>query len=139
MSSSMAIFIDTGIFVAGRNKKDVNHTRAKQLLRSALQGEFGRIFTSDYIVDEAVTLALVRTHNLQIALNIGRFIIDSPRIEKLMVTRDEFNEVWNRFQKLGRRFLSFTDCASLVLAEKHAISRIMSFDSHFDGLIERIH
>jgi len=137
--NDMAVFIDTGIFVGGRNRNDVNHARAKELLRSALSGEFGRIFTSDYIVDESVTLALVRTRNLQIAVNVGRFIIDSPRIEKLVITRDEFNEAWNRFQKLGKKFLSFTDCTSLVLAEKRGASKIMSFDSHFDGLMERVH
>jgi len=50
------------------------------------------MLTSDYIVDESVTLALVRTRNVQIAVNVGKFIIDSPRIEKLIVGSDEFNE-----------------------------------------------
>ncbi len=135
----MAIFIDTGIFVAARNKSDANHGRAKELLESALEGSFGRVITSDYIIDESVTLALVRTHNLHIAINVGKFTIDSPRIEKLIVSKDDFNDAWKRFQKMGKKFMSFTDCTTLVLAEKHGLSRIMSFDSHFDGLIERIH
>ncbi len=136
---SMAIFIDTGVFVAARNKSDVNRSRARELLRSGLSGEFGRLFTSDYIVDEAVTLALVRTRNFQLATNLGKFIIDSPRIERLAVTNDDFDESWKTFQKLGKKFLSFTDCTSLALAKNHSIPRIMSFDSHFDGLIERVH
>jgi hypothetical protein len=133
----MAIFIDTGVFVAARNKHDRNYARARDLLRSALNGEYGRIFTSDYIVGEAVTLALVRTHNYQVAVNTGKLIIDSPRIEKIIVSPDEFNESWETFLKFGKKYLSFTDCASLVLSRKHGISRIMSFDSHFDGLMQR--
>jgi len=39
----MAVFVDTGIFVAVRNKKDRNHRRAKELMRSALRAEFGII------------------------------------------------------------------------------------------------
>lgn len=74
----MAIFIDTGVFVAVRNKSDVNYGRARELLRSGLSGEFGRIFTSDYIVDEAVTLALVRARNFQLAASLGKFIIILP-------------------------------------------------------------
>ncbi len=135
----MAIFIDTGVFVAARNKNDVNYTRAKELFKSVLKGDFGRIFTSDYIIDEAVTLALVRTRNHQIAVNTGKFILESPRIEKLTVSPDECNESWKTFLKLGKKFLSFTDCTSLVLAKNHGITRVMSFDSHFDGLAERVY
>lgn len=133
----MAIFVDTGLFVAARNKHDRNYARARELLQSALKGEYGRVFTSDYIVDEAVTLALVRTHNYQIAVNTGKLILDSPRIEKIIVNKDEFNESWETFLKFGKKYLSFTDCTSLVLSRKHGINKIMSFDSHFDGLMQR--
>lgn len=57
----MAVFIDTSIFVALRNADDENHPRSRELMRRTLKGEFGRIYTSDYIIEEAVTTALVRT------------------------------------------------------------------------------
>jgi hypothetical protein len=38
-------------------------------MRSAHRAEFGIIHTSDYVVDEAVTTALARTRNHQIAIN----------------------------------------------------------------------
>jgi predicted nucleic acid-binding protein len=58
---SLTAFIDTGIFVALRNADDGNHEQAKELMRRALKAEFGRIYTSDYMVDEAITTALVRS------------------------------------------------------------------------------
>ena len=135
----MAVFVDTGIFVAARNRSDTNHTVAKQLLRRALRAEFGRVVTSDYVVDEAVTVALARTHNHQIAVNTGRLIIDSPRIEKLAAGEERFFKAWGKFKDMNDKALSFTDCLSLVIMEEIGASKILSFDSGFDGLVARIH
>jgi predicted nucleic acid-binding protein len=135
----MAVFVDTGIFVAVRNRKDRNHGRATDLMRRGLKAEFGIINTSDYVIDEAVTTALARTRNHQIAVNTGKYILGSPRIEVLTITREDFNLAWNKFQTFRDKFLSFTDCTSLTLMQRHGIERIMSFDSGFDGLAERIH
>ncbi|MGB9693955.1 MAG: PIN domain-containing protein [Fervidobacterium sp.] len=57
----MTIFIDTGIFIALRNADEEQHQRSKELMKKALKADYGRVFTSDYIIDEAVTTALVRT------------------------------------------------------------------------------
>ena len=135
----MAVFIDTSIFVAVRNRKDRNHQRAKELMKRALTAEFGVIYTSDYIIDEAVTVALARTRNHQIAINTGRYILDSARIEKLPILREDFTLAWSKFQNIKDRFLSFTDCTSLAVIETRGIERVMSFDSNFDGLAERLY
>jgi predicted nucleic acid-binding protein len=134
----MAVFIDTSVFVALRNADDELHIRSKELMRSALKSELGRTYTSDYVIDEAITTALVRTKRHDLALDLGRYIIESPRITKLWVTRDSFNMAWEKFQAFTERPLSFTDCVSLALMEKNHIKQIMSFDSGFDGLVQRI-
>lgn len=135
----MAIFIDTGIFVAVRNKKDKNHQRATELMRCALKADFGIIRTSDYVVDEAVTTALARTRSHQIAVNTGKYILSSARIDRIPVSQEDFDLAWSKFQTMKDKFLSFTDCTSLALIERHGIERIMSFDSNFDGLAERVY
>ncbi len=135
----MAIFIDTGVFVAVRNKRDKNHARGRELMEKALKGDYGVIYTSDYVIDESVMTALARTHDYQIALNTGRLIIESPRIEKVYTSSAEFQMAWLRFQKLRQRPMSFTDCVSLSHMEKRGVERIMSFDSEFDGQATRIH
>jgi predicted nucleic acid-binding protein len=108
-------------------------------MEKALKGEYGIVYTSDYVIDEAITTALARTRNYQIALNTGRFILDSPRIEKLYTGSDEFQMGWQRFQRFKLKPMSFTDCVSLSRMDKHGVERIMSFDSEFDGLVTRIH
>ena len=134
----MAVFIDTGVFVAANNKSDRNHARATQLMMQALEGKFGEIFTSDYVIDESITTALARTRDHRIAISTGSFIIESPRIQKIYTNENEFETAWGKFQKLGKKPISFTDCVSLSHIEKKKIERIMSFDSGFDGLVARI-
>ena len=134
----MAVFIDTGVFVALRNADDEYHVRSKELMKRALKGEFGRILTSDYVIDEAVTTALVRTRRHDLAVDVGKYIIDSPRIMKLWTTKDTFDMAWEKFKTFKDKPMSFSDCISLVLMEKNGIKQIISFDSGFDGLIQRI-
>ncbi len=135
----MGVFVDTGLFVAAANKSDKNHGTAKSLFEAALKGEHGVIYTSDYVVDETVTTALARTHNHAIAVNAGRMILDSPRIDKLYTGPEEFKDAWKRFQTLRKRPMSFTDCTTLSHMERRGLKKLMSFDSEFDGLVNRVH
>lgn len=134
----MGVFIDTGIFIALHNADDQHHQRSKELIKNALKGNLGRIYTSDYIIDEAVTTALARTRKHDIAVDLGTYIIESPRIIKLTVDQDTFKTAWIKFKTLEDKGLSFTDCTSIALTEKHGIKHIMSFDCGFDGLAQRI-
>lgn len=134
----MAVFIDTGVFVAANNKSDKNYTRASELMRQALEGKYGAIYTSDYVIDESITTALARTHDHRIAISTASYIIESPRIQKIYTDADDFETAWAKFQKLGKKPMSFTDCVSLSHIDKRKIGRIMSFDSEFDGLVARM-
>ena len=135
----MAVFIDTGVFVALHNADDELHARSKELMRSALKGELGRMYTSDCVIDEAITTALIRTKKHLLAIDLGKYIIESPRITKLWITQDSFHAAWEKFRTLKDKPMSFTDCASVALMETNNIKQIMSFDSGFDGLVQRIH
>jgi len=135
----VTVFIDTGIFVALRNADDELHTRSTELMKKALKAEFGTVYTSDYIIDEAVTTALVRTRRHDLALDIGKYIIESPRITKLWTTKETFELAWQKFQTLKDKPLSFTDCTTLAHIQKNQINQILSFNSDFDGLLQRVY
>ena len=135
----MGVFADTGVFVAAANKSDKNHAVAKSLLEAALKGEHGVLYTSDYVVDETIATALARTHNHAMAVNAGRLIMDSPRIERLYTDPEEFKDAWKRFQVMTKKPMSFTDCVTLSHMERRGLAKLMSFDSEFDGLVDRLH
>lgn len=134
----MAVFIDTCIFLALYDLDDRYHQRSKELIKNALRGDFGIMFTSDYIIDEAVTAALVRTRRHALAVELGEYTIKSTRMTKLTVDEDTFKTAWSKFKKFEDRGLSFTDCTTIALLEKHGIKNLMSFDCDFDGLTQRI-
>ena len=134
----LAIFIDTSIFVALRNAEDINHQKSKELMMAALKGDWGRIYTSDYIVDEAITTALARTKRHDIAVDVGTYILDSPRFIKLSIDDETFNKAWTKFKTFKESGFSFTDCTSLALTQAQGIKQILSFDCGFDGLMQRL-
>ncbi len=90
------------------------------------------------MIDEAVTTALVRTKRHDFAVDLGKYIIDSPRIIKLRVEDNCFREAWEKFKSLKDKTMSFTNCTSLALTEKFGIKMILSFDAGFDGFIPRV-
>jgi len=134
------IFVDTGIFIAYVNKKDVNHERSVQLLEDVMRGKYGRAYTSDYVFDEAVTFSLMKTKDVRKALNVGRLILgdkEFPRFtEILFVDMNVFNTAWEIFLKYHK--LSFTDCTSIALMTEYEIKHIASFNSDFDGIVTRV-
>jgi len=131
----MAVFIDTGAFMAYRNKKDVYHSSADELVRRALKGEFGSIFTTDYIYDEALTLAMVRTGNKGVAKDISD-VMRSPRIEMINIDGIILEKARELFFRLFDKGISFTDATTMAVMQQENIGKIITFDSHFKGLFE---
>jgi len=119
------------------SKNDAHHAEAVRLLQLALSGRVGTVYTSDYVFDETVTLARVRTRDAEIPLTIGKAIIQSSRVILLRVDEGVFNKSRDIFNEFCSRGLSFTDCTSIALVKTYDIDTILSFDSHFDGIINR--
>ena len=133
----MSVFIDTGAFLAYRNKRDSYHEVALKLFTDALKGKYGQIYTSDYIYDETLTLALVRTNNIAVALDIAE-VIQSPRIKMVFVDAKVLERSTTTFKKYSGRNLSFTDAVSIELIKEFNIEKYFGFDSHFDGIVESL-
>ncbi|MGQ9722029.1 MAG: type II toxin-antitoxin system VapC family toxin [Candidatus Jordarchaeum sp.] len=108
----MSIFIDSLIFVAFHNTRDKNHDKALKLIKKAVSGEFGTIYTSDYIFDESFTTALNRTNNPSITRSLGEMILGGLKtpnfIIMLRVSSEIFRKSWELFVKYAEKCLSFT-------------------------------
>ena len=135
-NDAISVFIDTGVFVGARNSRDDRHRLSVEVIKMALKGAFGAVYTSDYVIDEAVTLALARTGKPEIAFDIGDFIFKSDRIRLLWTDKNVFASAWEMFRRYSERRLSFTDCISLAHIEDRKIKFILSYDSGFRGLAE---
>ncbi len=133
--NNMAIFLDTGFLLALKNEDDKNFAIAQSWMERFLKNEFGQIYTSVFIFNELVTLALVRIKRPDFAKNIGEYILESPRINLIGFTDEDFNKAWILFQKYVEKRLSFTDCSILVQCERLNCQFLATFDKHFKGLI----
>ncbi len=131
----MAVLIDTGAFMAYRNTKDVHHEKADRLLRRALKGEFSTIYTTDYIYDESLTLAVVRTGNKNIATDISN-VISSPRIEMIIIDETILKQATTLFFKFFDKRISFTDATTMAVMQRDEIDKIITFDAHFKGMLD---
>lgn len=140
----MSIFIDTGVFVGYVNKKDKNHDSAVNLLEGIMRNRYRTSFTSDYIFDEAVTVALYRTKDIRKAINVADLIVGNEEreitrfVNILQVSKSIFNETWKLFLKYPEKMLSFTDCTSIAIIQGREIDYIASFDRDFDGIVNRV-
>ena len=138
----MSLFVDTGVFYAHHDtdasRHDVGTTTLPTVLKSA---DYGRILTSEYVYDEAVTLTYRRTNRMEDAIELGRRIRGvgpyPDSIDLLHNSRALFEEATELFVEYADHGLSFTDVMTVVLVKHHDIDSVLSFDDDFDGIIDR--
>lgn len=138
----MSIFVDTGVFFAHHDTDADRHAQAVAVFDELLTGEHGQPYTSDYVLDETVTLTRVRTGSFEAADTVASRILGEERFpnvfEMIHVEPDDVREALETFRKYDDQDLSFTDATSIHLCQSHGIDAVLSFDDDFDGLIERV-
>lgn len=133
----MSLLVDTSALIAARNADDKNHKKALEIMTRALQGEYGKVSVTDYIFDEAVTLAYIRTGSKNFAYDIGRFARAKP-INFRFIEPIDFDKAWELFEQYEDKHLSFTDCTNIALMGRLDIETIFTFDAEFNGLVNVI-
>ena len=138
----MSIFIDTGIFIAYLNKKDVHHDAALTLMEDIMNNNYGPVFTSDSVFNETVTFVLYKTgdiHKTGLVRNLIFGTEDIPRfMDLLYIDEHIIVNAWNTFVRYADKKMSFTDCSIIELMRYKGIEYIASFDSDFDGIMSRL-
>ncbi len=135
------ILIDTSFFVAFINAKDKNNNKAKIIMKELIDGVHGHRVTLDYVLDEAITITWVRTKNKQQVENIYELINGNNSIFDLrLIDMDLINDSWINYIKYfsPKKPISFTDSMLISYAKKYGISKIVSFDDEFDGILDRV-
>jgi len=120
------IFVDTSAWFAVFSRRDVKHGSAMSAVGS-FQEQF---VTTDFVVDETLTLLRVRGENRR-AVAFGRRVIEGQWAKIVRIDDADFSSAWALFQKFSDKEWSFTDCTSRVVMERLGISRAFAFDDHF--------
>ena len=120
------VFVDTGVWFSILVAKDPKHSQSLQWFGSLSEP----VVTSDYVVDETLTLLLMRGERTK-AIEFGNLVIVGSTSILHKVTEDQFNRIWILFQQLSAAGLSFTDCTSHVVARDLGVLKVAAFDHHF--------
>jgi predicted nucleic acid-binding protein len=140
----MPIFLDTGFYFALLSKKDPHHPHARSLVKRLASWEFGRPVTSDYVLDEAMTLISMRVKgekgNLLQKMK-SLFLGEEPLGQLVCIKPTWLPEIAELHIKLATPgpSPSFTDCSTILTCKKHGIEKILSFDRHFEHFLNVIH
>ena len=128
MHTYMAVLIDTGIFFGYYSLKDEHHMDSVGIIVHAVEGKWGRIFITNHILDE--TLTLLKYKKLPVESFIKAFI-DSKTIQVLNVDKDVELRALDLFRKnLYLKGFSFTDAVSETVARDLDLI-VLSYDSDF--------
>lgn len=120
------IFVDSSAWFAVFSRRDANHAAATRALRSFREP----LLTSDYIVDETLTLLRRRGENHR-AVVFGKRVVDGDWATVVSISEQDFSAAWTVFQQFHDKEWSFTDCTSRVVMERLGIPRAFAFDDHF--------
>jgi predicted nucleic acid-binding protein len=121
------IFVDTSAWFAGSVQADQNHQVAASLFASTDPRLF---ITSDYVLDESLTLFRARGENLR-ALELGRQVLEEWVCRVVWVEQQDVFKAWTLFEAYKRKHWSFTDCVSRAVIERLQIREVFTFDEHF--------
>ena len=119
-------FVDTGAWYALLDKRDPDHAPVTEAFRAYR----GRLVTSNYIFDEAVTLARYRL-GWEVAHKLGAEL-RAQRVARLeRVTQKDEAAAWSIFEQHQDKRYSFTDCTSFVLVQRLGLAVCLAVDSDF--------
>ncbi|MHA1797858.1 MAG: type II toxin-antitoxin system VapC family toxin [Candidatus Helarchaeota archaeon] len=139
----MSIFLDTGFYFALISKKDRFHKRAQEILLELAEGVHGKIFTSDLVFNESMTLINIRTNGMKKDLlkKMSSLFIGQKFLAILLrVQRDWFEDIVQMQIKMTKKNnpISFVDSSNIISCKKNKISKIVSFDSHYKSILTQI-
>jgi predicted nucleic acid-binding protein len=123
------VFMDTAGFVALWDAADEHHARALRL-NSDLARDKRTLVTTDYVVDETVTLLLVR-HSHAAAADFLQTAIDSEWLQFEWIDSERFHAAVALFRDHDDKPWSFTDCVSFTLMHDLKIQDAFTTDRHF--------
>ena len=140
----MTVLVDTDVLVSFINRSESRHRQAAALMRRAWEGAWGAPITTDFVLDEALTLLMARGARLELADRLLRMALEplAPGASSLLsivrVSDRAFAAAIPLFRRHFRRGLSFTDCTSLAVIAERGVDQVASFDRGFDGLAARV-
>lgn len=127
------VFVDTWGWLALGHRQDPHHQEVLDYYQE-LRRQGARIYTSDYVLDEVLTL-LFRREVFEESVRFMEGLFASAQQGRLVlvrITSERFSEAWalrQRFQ--DKPWISFTDLTSMAIIEELGVKEVLTEDDHF--------
>jgi len=120
------VFVDTSAWYALADRKDPDHAAAAQCLREWA----GRLVTSNFVLDESVTLIRYRL-GVVAARTFGETLLAGTAARMIWITRRDERRAWEIFRRFRDKTFSYTDCTSFAAMERLKLKTAVAIDDDF--------
>ncbi len=129
-STARPTFVDTSGFYSALVARDDTHERAVRLFAAA-RARHASFVTTDYVLDETVTLLAARGHRHLVEPFLHSTLRSAAcRVE--WTDSERFAKTASFFTKHADQTWSFTDCLSFVVMKDLRLRDALTKDAHFD-------
>jgi predicted nucleic acid-binding protein len=128
-TAAKSVFADTSFFFALAAKRDHAHEQATAVYARLVKGG-RRLLTTDYVIDETMTLVKLRTE-ARVALALLERIEQSETVVIEAIDAVRFHEAKALFRRHADHDYSFTDCSSFVVMREQKLTEALTTDAHF--------
>lgn len=126
---SRRVFVDTSGWYSLIDRRDADHVPTRSFVREWL-ADGGRLVSSDYVLDEALTLARARS-GMTAALRLMDLIDGTAALDLEWVGHERFERAKVLFRRYADQAFSFTDCTSFVVMRELELGGALTSDEHF--------
>ena len=130
----MKLFIDTWGWLTLRDRKESRHQEVKDFY-SQFRSQKGIIYTSDYVLDETITLLFRRLPFKTAKGSLATIdkAIKEGYLQVEWVTPERFERAKGlRLKYQDKPKIFFTDFTSMVIIKELGFKEIMTGDEHFE-------
>ena len=130
----MKIFIDTWGWLTLRDGDESRHGDVKEFYQQLRDGN-EMIYTSDYVLDETITLVFKRLPFKTAKESLAKLdkAIEQGYLQVEWVTPERFEKAKIlRLKYQDKPKISFTDLSSMVVMEELGLKDIITGDEHFE-------
>lgn len=123
------LFVDTAGWMACADASDPSHVSSRKARDAAMRAGQG-LLTTDYVVDETLTLLRLRL-GLAAAETWWQQVDASPRVRWAPIDGSRFERATGLFFQYRDKKFSFTDCTSFAVMRELRITQALTTDRHF--------
>ena len=120
------VFVDTSAWLARVVPLEARHGA----IVSALGASRGRLLTTNFVIDELITLTLKR-YGHAAALRIAEGLTSGSVVDVHRVTDDDESSALALFRDRPDQSYSFTDCTSFVVMRRLGMDTAVTLDQDF--------